>query len=387
MSTFTATDRDHIPTAPAARRVVAAQRWAVSLHHSMEEVAGDWSTLAEGGGATVFQQFPIISALYDTACQKQCGTPLIAVVAERTSDRPAAIFPLIEQRRGPARWLMLADCGVIDYGLPLFDRALVTETEAGEIISALAAAVSCDALYFNKMPEKIATGPNPFAGADVERLPLSCWHLPLGKVYETEIRSRQSKSYRKNNRRRTRQLAEAHDRRFEMFVGDEITPELLQSFFGLHEGYREARGRKTLNSECEWRPFYRQIVDRCSPEATPWIASLSADGEVIAMDFGLLDAHGPTPILTGMIGGKWDRYAPGLQAMEEYFAWFGARGYERCDLSIGDYTYKASFRAEQVPLYDQVVPVSLLGRGLHLAWRARAALRKSETLRKLLGKA
>lgn len=348
--------------------------WKVEIHDGIEPVESAWRVLACSQNSTPFQTFAFMRLFYRQLAVNTQAEPVVALV--RHSDgSPAALFPMMRSRRHGLNWLH-SDARPIDYCAPIFDGALSQETVRNVIDAMLACVPRADLVYFNRMPAHFCGSPNAVIGLpNAHRLRLSAWVLPLAGRSPEELKAAEHANFRNSMRRRRRNLAKAHHRVFRIAIGDEITAADLAVFREMRVQSAIEKERSNILEDPDWADLYTALGTGQAAPCLPWLASLTADGEVIAVLFGITDGRRPLAILPASKLGYWKPLAPGLQLFEECILYFRDTGAELLDMSIGDMAYKIRLGCDELPLYDAVFPRSWRGRAYYLFWRVKVALR------------
>ncbi len=358
--------------APFLRTVAAA--WTVTIGTSIGDVETVWRALEADAIATIFQHFDLMRLWYATVATSGVGEPVIAVVREAETGAVAAVFPMLRKRRDMLRWVETADGRVLDYCQPLLSPSLVTRDNIGSLVRAVAAAIPGDVLYINRVPGEIHGRENPLATVDYRApLPFSAWSFPPGNR-ESRAEQRKESDYRSRIQRKRRKLAREHKREFHIAVG----PELNQSHYQLLRDMRVAwftAAEEDILVDPHWQDFYRNVILAGAGPVQPYIGWLTADEVVVAVQFGLVDEHSAILLMPASRRDDWGRFSPGLQLMEDVFDYFADGGTPNCDLSIGDSQYKRDMRGTPTPLFDLLVPKTLIGKIYYKLWRLKVVVR------------
>jgi CelD/BcsL family acetyltransferase involved in cellulose biosynthesis len=353
---------------------ITAAAWTVTTHGSIAELEAIWRALEPEAIATIFQHFDLMRLWYATIAESGEGEPVIAVVREAESGAVAAIFPMIRKRRDMLNWVESADGSVLDYCQPLLAKGLVNERNVGSLVEAVAAAIPGDVLYINRVPERIHSSDNPLATiANRARLPLSTWSFPPGNR-ESRAEQRKESDYRSRIQRKRRKLAREHKREFHIAVGAELTEEHYALLRDMRVAWFTASETDILLDE-HWSEFYRQVILLGDGPVRAYMGWLTADGLPIAVQFGLVDRNSAILLMPASRRDDWGRFSPGLQLMEDVFDHFADGGTPNCDLSIGDSPYKRDMRGTPTPLYDILVPKTLIGKIYYKLWRLKIVAR------------
>lgn len=371
---------------PAA---TAAPRYAVEVLEEIDALAREWRALeAELDSATIFQGFDLMRLWYAAALKSGRGTAAIALVRRTDTGKPVGIFPMLRERRGLLTRLTLADGGVLDYCQPL----LAAEIDAGSIdavIAAVARAMPGDVLYINKVPEWIGKRLNPLVALPQKaKLMLSTWAVPLANdAYRRVVQAeRQSSQYKSALRRKIRKLNREHTATNRLQIGAEMGAAEYRLLRDMRARWFVSEGRADGLAHPDWEDFYRRLALGEGGSAQPWLSRIEADGAVIAVLFGLIDDNGAVALMPASQRDEWSKFAPGTQLFEATIEEFARRGVSVLDLSIGDNPYKLYIGAISMPLYDLLIPKTILGQLSYMFWRIKVKLRNSQFVQRLRAK-
>lgn len=353
----------------------SSTKWIVEIRDTPEPFEREWRELVRADNATPFQSFGWMSLLYRQIAVNKLAKPVVALV-RHADGRPAALFPLLKQRRCGLTWLC-SDARPVDYCAPVFDPAL-RRGVVPEIIDAVLAAVpDANLLYCNKMPARFQGRANPMIELpNTARLRFSAWVLRLKGRSPEELLAAQSEKHRDNIRRAARRLSKAHTVAFDIRFGDEITAADFETFLALRSESFHEKGRNDILDDPDWCGLYRSLVAGKTDDIKPWMARLTADGEIIAVLLGFAAGKHPVAIMPASKTGPWKSYSPGLLLFQEVISHFHGIGAAVFDLSVGDMPYKRRFGCDEQPLYDALFPRGLAGRAFYAFWRLKTRLRE-----------
>jgi CelD/BcsL family acetyltransferase involved in cellulose biosynthesis len=107
--------------------------------------------------------------------------------------------------------------------------------------------------------------------------------------------------------------------------------------------------------------FYRDRLGERLRSGAVVITALRAGDDLIGALYAV--AHGPSVVVLRICnaGKAWAKASPGRLILHKSIEAFCKRGFEVCDLSIGDYDYKRRFGTVRMPLVDFVGAMTLRG--------------------------
>lgn len=347
--------------------------WQVEVGAAVEPFEEAWRALAGSAHATPFQSFDLMRVFYRQLAGNGGAEPVVALV-RHADGRPAALFPMMRSRRHGLNWLH-TDARPLDYCAPLIDRSLAP-AEAGSAVRAMLVAVPrADLLYVNRIPQCVGGLENPLLSLpNAARLRFSSWTLPLAGRTWDELAAAQTKRFRSNLRSYIQRLERAHDRRFAISFGTDISARDWSEFKRLRAESLSEKGRSDILGDAAWGGFYDALI-RDSGTCRAWLATLRADGRMIAGLYGFVEAGRVQVILPAMLLGEWKSFSPGTQLFHETINHFYQSGADVYDLSIGDMAYKARFGCVEGNVYDALFPKTLAGHVFYAFWRAKVKIR------------
>lgn len=356
-------------------RLMAADReWAVDIADSVERFEADWRALAGPANSTPFQDYDVMRVFHARLAAEGDDQSVIARV-RHPDGRPAAIFPMTRGRQHGLNWLR-TDARPIDYCAPIFDPAL-SPVQIKAIIKAMLAAVPrADMLYVNRIPQQFESGPSPLVEMpNSGRLRLSSWQLTLSGRSNDDLTAGQQKRLRQDLKSRTRSLGEKHQRVFAIAFGADVDPAVFAAFKLLRAKSFSERGRSNILDDSLWGPAYQDLLGVDGGERG-WLATLHADGEMVAAVYGIVVGGRVQVILpASSTTDQWKSFRPGLQLFRETMFYFQNSGFSIYDLSIGDMAYKAQFGCDELGLYDAMFPKTLAGHSYYAFWRIKVKIR------------
>ena len=334
---------------------ISKDQLVARFHHGIEEVEADWKQLFSRSLKSAFHSFGAMRLFLQQA-GKEAGI-VIAVICDKTNDQPLAIFPMIATRKSGMKMLALADLNVVDYGLAVFDTERVGPKDVDVVMRVLAANAPADFLYCNKVPAELVGRHNSLVDArNMALLPVSSWHISPDGDYDAFAKEHYSGQTKKVISKRKRKLAKDHERVFEIATGDAVTKAHFDMLLDMRREWASCDGRCDILGDPEWQSFYHNVASGQGGDTKAWISQLKADGEVIAILFGLMCGDHVIGLLPASKRGPWKTYSAGIQLFDETIRWFHTQGYAQFDVSIGDQPYKTGLGATKVPLYDAVYP-------------------------------
>lgn len=184
-------------------------------------------------------------------------------------------------------------------------------------------------------------------------------------------------SYRADQRRRLRRLAEAGDVSFDRVTDPEQIDEMLDWGLQHKQKWSERMGVEVTFTK-DYLPYFKASAKRAQQEGTLILGVLKLNGTTLAIVLSFL--RGRSLVLQNAI---YDRtymaYGPGRLIWERVLEWGFEKEAEIIDFKSGTEKYKYTFNPEAVALNSYLVPCSAWGR-VYLAWYRGAARRAVKAL-------
>lgn len=346
--------------------------WRVDVTSNIEDFADDWRSFVTNKNATPFQSYDFMRIFFARLASGG-GKPQIARVRDANGVL-VALFPMHMVRKHGLNWLR-TDERPLDYCVPIFSPELSAGRVRDVVKAVLAAIPKADLLYVNRIPAKFSEGPSPLTSMpNAARLRLSSWQITMKGNSLSDLSAHQSKQFKSELRSRTRKFSDKFERKFCINFGQSVSPDMYAAFADLRQTSFAAKGRSNITSDPQWGVLYPRLLTEAN-QCRAWLASLSADGEIVAALYGFEANKRVQIILPASKMGDWQYYRLGLQLFQETIAHFHAEGAEIYDLSIGDSPYKKRMGGEKEALYDALFPGSFAGQMYYRLWRLKVALR------------
>ncbi len=355
------------------------------------ELARDWhdnvgAVAARALAASPFQKPVWLAQWYATLGRRRDVQPIIAIVRERSSGDPVALFPLVGHAAGNRRIVQFADLGITDYNAPLlFAGAPTTRAGAVAMLQALTDALERegDLLRLIKMPAMIGSMTNPLALLpSAETSPLGSNLVRIDGSWESYHRSLDGKVRRELERSWRLFVRDGVDARFVRASDPGEAKRILAQLSGLQRERITSLGKPYVLDEEGCHDFYERLIEQgLGSGYTVVTALISGEFDVVAGLLSVSDGRSLAMLRLGQAGGAWARCSPGRLLFDRTMHAMHAAGLTEFDFTIGDYAYKETFRVERTPLVDVIRPLTLRGRATF--GFERAGMRTREHLRSM----
>lgn len=350
----------------------------IRVTNNLHDIAGLWPHSDNVGPARcyAFQFADILDIWHDTIGTAR-GTQALFVTIVDAQDRALMLLPLGIERRHGLRALSFLDGGVSDYNAPiLFPGARDWDTRTIGIVwqGLLRILPSFDIAIFDKMPEHIGDQPNPLMLFETTAYPRSGYAVTLTGTWDDFVVRRLPR--RKTLRNLRRKLGKIGTVKFEI-------AETVTQFKSFHDAMVRQKTRRYLETRGVdgfarpgYRDFYQEMTYSFRKDGPVHLSALKVDDTIIATHWGYIAGSRFYYVMPTFEGGDWRRYSAGRLLLEDLLEWSFARGLGVFDFGIGDETYKFDYCDLTIPLYQAVIPVTLLGRVYARARIAKAQLGK-----------
>lgn len=357
-------------------------RFIAEVFDGADDALAALETIQNGSLSLGFQSLNWLTVLYEELAPAERALPRVVVVTERNTGEIALVLPLLIKKKRSLRVARFADLGVSDYGGPILGPAILKKRRSFRRVwrAARRALRDVDLIKLEKMPQTIAGRPNPLLTRGVVPSRLSGNLIVIESFVEDYIAAL-GKKYRKEVERCYRLWEKEGAPRF---ARAEQAEAVARAYMALDEQQLQrhtAIGSKYVLDKPAFRQFYERLAIDGTEVDLGYLFTLEARGEIVATLFGILHDETFTLLRISNGGDKWSHISPGRLICVETMKYFVHRGVRRFDLGIGDYPFKRSFGAVEVPLYDLIVARDLAGVPRAMYHRAILRARKNPRIR------
>lgn len=338
-------------------------------------IAPDWASLcdnAEAGVDMPFQHRIWIESWYDTIGRSGGHRPLHVEVRER-SGRLAALLPLVRLEARGRTIITFPDDELTDYNAPLIGPAAPRDAVNARRFwrSVRRVLPPADVFVLRKSPYRLGGRVNPFSLLPGAGLCAANGNLIATDESLADYHQRLGKHVRGELERSWRVFSRAPGARFRPI--DNIAD--AERALAACDAHQRARFEVSATPFRLDAPapsaFYRRLAAHGVPQGYTYIAVLESDAEIVATLVAFVTGKRMVVTRISNAGRAWAACSPGRLIMHRAMMDLHAKGVREFDFSIGNYEYKRRFKAEPVPLFDLVVP--LTWKGVGPAARARVA--------------
>lgn len=337
---------------------------AVALEPVFDFAGADYRALHANSNATVFQSPAWLDALHREVAPV-FGAVQATVTVRDQDRRLMMVLPLVRRRRQHGVTIVeFADFGLCDYNAAVcdLDDTVLLDSDATLPRRVAAAMPRHDLMTLTKMTREDPLLRRLFPNASRAQMRFSAFPTPLGSDWTAWREARLSQGFRRDlgvKRRRLERLGAVE------FARLSDAGQIARAFGTLRE-LRSARlkslGAHDVMADETVFAFYRRMAIEGAQRGFARTECLSVAGEVVAVQFGLVQ-HGRHAML--MLGADIERFgrtSPGILMLEESVRAAIENGDQIYDFTIGDHPYKQQFGAQPAPLYEWHRGQTLRGR-------------------------
>jgi CelD/BcsL family acetyltransferase involved in cellulose biosynthesis len=351
----------------------------ITVFRSAEDAEALWRALEAEGACTPYQRYDWLSAWYATvAMMNRLQTAI--VVLHDSNGRPAALFPLVLERQGPALVARFAGGKHCNANMGVFRQGFAEQlghTPAAAILNAMADEIAreglgkVDVFHLRAQPGAWSGMPNPLAGGPGRHPAEDAHALTLRDEESDEALTRRllGKDSRKKLAKKLRWLDELGGVAFRRAETEAEVDRVLCAFFRQKAERFRAQGIVNPFACTSTQAFLRRAALAGLDQGRPALEIHALwCGDMVAAAFGgCCDGRR----LSGtFISFETDpaimRSSPGELIALELARLALRRGMRSFDLGMGDDGYKRHTCPKREPRFESVVPVSALGRAVAL---------------------
>jgi len=352
----------------------------IQIFRSIEEARSTWLSFQETGDLYVFQTIEWLENWQHHVGSRRAVEPCLVAVHDK--EKPLLFLPLAVTRASFVKALVWMGGEFCDYGAPI----LAFDPRMSEVVAAEFPAVwqeilrripPVDIVWLVRMPERIEGRANPM-------LSLRC--LPYhSRAHAALLRATWEEFYEAHAGARTRSTDRRKIRRLEQqgALTSTITDGKDETEFQRIAGamieqkerrYRDIQARNIFESE-EKKNFFREPLRALVGSGMLNLSELSVDGKIITTHRGMVYRERFYYFMPSFAPGPWTRFSPGRLLLFRLFQWCIDRRVHVFDFTVGNETYKADWRDEELRLFEHFSALTARGRlfgVIHAAYRGIA---------------
>jgi len=365
----------------------------LSVTDRLESLEQEWRSFEQRADCTPFQTFEWLSAWQRCIGSRTRTKPAI-VTGRQTDGRLLFILPLAIERARFGRRCVFLGRALCDYNAPLlapeFPRVVAAADFAAwcRTVTAFVRKTreySYDALWLDKMPERIGQQANPLLALGAKPNQNRAYRAYLGDDWESFYTRKRSSKSRQQRRSERKRLAEHGEVQAINLDNPQERQSALKLLFD-QKGKALARAEvSNIYDEAGYLDFYLTVATQA--RTLVHVNRLDVGSTCVAVNLGLQFQGCYYGLLTSHDDGPLRRFGPGVILLHEVMRHAISQGLRYFDFAIGDHPYKLDWADEAIRLYDHLAAAGWIGLAdameIMLEPRARQLLRKSPAVWRL----
>eukprot|EP01037_Dinobryon_pediforme_P002549 gene2549-2588_t len=335
-----------------------------------------WAELGCSGHISPFQTLDFVDLFIGSVVSARPVSVLIfQVLAE--NGRTIMILPVLRRERAGAVIIESFDLELADYIMPAFTSAVkLTDTDMREIWSLILAQIpDADFITFKKMPPFWNQAANPLMSlGNARAMGISTYPMMVRRA-EDIAAFRKTGIFHDCQKRLRKWLRQNQTVTQSVAKTPEEAEHLFRELVALRQHRFASLNRNDETRDSAVFEFYLALARKGVTDGSVCLFALLVDGEILAVNYGLLQNDRLVVVMIGTKTEKWASFSPGLVNFVRLAEWAISEKLAIYDLGVGELVYKKRFNSEPVPLYECYVALSLRGRLFGLAQDARRKIR------------
>lgn len=330
---------------------------------------------------TPYQSFDLLASW-----QGHVGAPLgvapFIVVGFDSNGRPAFLWPMGSERRGPLNVVSFLGGKHANFNFALWRRDIAASTTAEDIravLDQIAGAYQADVFSLLRQPLSWEGIVNPFSLLQHQSSPSESLRATLGACPGKEpVDQVLSSSMRGRLRSKERRLQTLPGYRYLRATTASEVDRLLDAFFPLKAARMAAQALPNIFGEPRHEAFLREVCHHGIAAGKPMVEihALEDDRELIALFGAVNDGRRSSGMFNTYTLSDNAKQSPGLLLLVHVINDLAGRGVRSFDLGVGEANYKTVFCKEPEPLFDSFLPLTPLGRLAAIAASAGGHLKR-----------
>jgi len=337
---------------------------SLTLHSSFEAAERVWRKLEAEGDCTAFQSFGWLSAWQRHIGAAQKIEPCI-VSGNDFNGEPLFLLPLGLKSGFMGRRLIWLGGDLADYQGPLlaadFSRNIGNFADVWSRIRSMLPAH--DIIEFSRQMEMLGGQVNPFLrGGAVMRNASSAHITRLAASWDAYYGQKRSSGSKKRDRQKRRKMEE-------LGAVSLVTPEreadilvTLDALIAQKSAAFARMGCPNLFNRPGYRNFYKDLAVNPATRDMIHVCHLQVGDRIAAANWGISFKGRYSYVLASYAEQhEASRFGPGMVLLMELMRSATEAGHTEFDFTVGDEAYKGDWCEVEVPLYDRLEAVTVLG--------------------------
>lgn len=343
----------------------------------------DFETLTAGLDATPFQTAFWLKAWFSIWSKDEVQGFWVSVLDD--DGRVLMAMPLIRYRRFGLRILEAVDKGVSDMNAPLLAPDMPENLSFETLWHCFEHALpDADVLHIQRMPAMVGAMENPLmVHGDKTQCRMHHWSVALPEAWEGYA-ARMSPSLKETLEKKRRRFERLDNPQSQVAQTGAEALDLMFHLEALQEQRIRSQGLKYNLADKNIKNFYRSLAYHGVEQGRVMICAMLLGDTPVALSYSYAHSDRMTYLRVTNRMGEWQKFQLGLLVTEFAIQQALERKNKVFDFSVGDYDYKKRFGGQPAPLYNLVVPLTMLGSCYKIAWKLRFFLSKVGFLRKIM---
>ena len=326
-----------------------------TFNNELKEI---WLQLEQRSHITPFQYYNWLLNWHQTAGSKYS----LFIVCVKFGDQVEAILPLgidSTRRVKTLEWLGGSHNDYMSPVLHLNSEKVFKDIHSiwSEVVSALP---RFDVLHLAKQVPRLGNKDNPFLNIYPSNISMNSYQSKIGSEWEV-FKESIPKKVLADSRRQRKRLSNLGSLKFNVINANENNHAFLKIMFAFKQERYKQMGVNNFLKLKEHRDFYQNIPQSISSTARIHCSTLTLDGEVIALHWGLIDKSTFYYLMPAYNISEWAKFSPGKLLLEDLMQWSIENKLSLFDFTGGEETYKKIWSNNSISLHEIIHPFTAWG--------------------------
>jgi CelD/BcsL family acetyltransferase involved in cellulose biosynthesis len=357
----------------------------LAVYDDLAAIERDWRAFEQHADCTVFQTFDWL-ATWQRHIGAGNGTTPAITVGRDLAGNILFILPLSIRPVRFARELAWLGTELCDYNAPLLAADFSARFDRAGFMALWARVtrglqdhprLQFDYINLTKMPEMIATQPNPMLNLPVTMNPNGAYLTHLAGDWEAFYTAKRSSTTRRRDRTKRKRLSEFGEVKFVNAEGESAILNALDVLMTQKAKLFAHMGVANLFAKPGHVGFYREMAAGAATRHLVHMSTLNVGSTAAAVNLGLTHRDCYYHLLASYDDGDVSRFGPGAAHLHDLLHLAIDRGFRIFDFTIGDERYKRDWCDTELKLFDHISSVTARGAAMATAIVAGQRLKRS----------
>lgn len=277
------------------------------------------------------------------------------------------IFPFAIRTSLGARLLEFMGGSQSDYNGPLIHIDWISDMPRIQSAWNMVACAlpSHDIRHFSKLPGQWPVVENPMLKIWTSRFQDNSYYSRLPETY-SEFQAKLRPKLRSDDRRQRRRLSEIGIPKFEILVdraeeGCDRWDAAIDAMIEQKSQRLRSSGVPDLFSDVTIQQFYRELPGRLIGQCRAHFSIFGLDDQILATHWGAVHRNRFYFLVPTYSSGEWGTYSPGRLLLNDLIKWSIENRIRVFDFTIGGEDYKKDWCDGEMPLFEHLDAITLLG--------------------------